>query len=680
MPSLNRKVGLGLAARDDPADVVEWSRRASRAGLDSVWIHDSYFERDAVTFAAAVASHLPDEDDNGFRVALGAVNPYTRHPVVLAMTGSALDEMLPGRIIMGMGSGLPLRLGQMGVPYDGETAPARLGQAIDEIRTLWAGERLPSKAPGLPPLQPMFAPTHRIPIALAAYRKEMVELAGQKADAYLARPAESIPSLRAIIARLHRAAEAAGRAPGDIETAGYLLSLADTSRRAALNRAKREPFVIYMMSVLSNVALARAGFEPELRDRIAAAWRAEDYTLAGNLVPDELLDAFILCGTHDEIAEKAMRFHAEAGLQLPLLQPVLQEEEQVEAMLRAAAVYAEAVTPSASPSSDAAIRIDSPAASSAGVEALALHDENVFRRGRRSLGGIWEVLRPFAYTASIIPVLVGGTVAAFDDMFHWLPFIEALLASVFLHVGTNVTNEVYDVRQGVDSITSPRASHAIVKGRVSERQAFIISVLSLILAAGIGLHLVYERGWVMLVLGLVGVIGSWGYTAPPFQFKFHGLGVPMVFLLMGPLMVEGTYFAITGEWSAVAFYLSLPIGLLVAAILHGNEWRDINEDRRAGISTLSGIIGKKWSYRGYVVLIVGAFVTLGLLAAAGLAPPAVMLAILALPFLASVIRDAELGANGQMRAIAKIDLETARLHFAFGTLLTLGMLLAVHNA
>lgn len=679
MPSLNRPVGLGLAARDDPADVVEWSRRASHLGLDSVWIHDSYFERDAVTFATAIASHLSEDDDNGFRVALGAVNPYTRHPVVLAMTGSALDEMLPGRIIMGMGTGLPLRLGQMGVPYDGETAPAKLGQAIDDIRALWAGERLPSKAPGLPPVQPMFAPTHRIPIALAAYRKEMVELAGQKADAYLARPAESIPSLRSIIGRLRASAEAAGRDPGDIETAGYLLSLADTSRRAALNRAKREPFVIYMMSVLSNVSLARAGFEPELRDRIAAAWRAEDYTTAGNIIPDELLDAFILCGTHDEIAEKAMRFHTQAGLHLPLLQPVLQEEAQVEEMLRAAAVYAEAPAPE-TVAADAAIRIEASGAVPDGSPALDRHDENVFRRGKRAAGGVWEVLRPFAYTASVIPVLVGGAVAARDDMFRWLPFVEALLASILLHVGTNVTNEVYDVRQGVDTITSPRASHAIVKGRVSEKQAFVISVVSLVLALGIGLHLVYERGWVMLVLGLVGVIGGWGYTAPPFQFKFKGLGVPMVFLLMGPLMVEGTYFAITGHWSAEALYLSLPIGLLVAAILHGNEWRDISEDRRAGIATLSGAIGKKWSHRGYVVLVIGAFVTLGVLAAAELAPPAVMLAMLALPFLASVIRDAELGANGQMRAIAKIDLETARLHFAFGSLLAVGVLLAVLNA
>src|SRR6266540_2487429 len=337
MRTLARQIGLGLAARGDPEDVLDWSRRARDAGLESVWIHDSYFERDAVTFASVVAEGIAQDDDGtGFRVALGAVNPFTRHPVVLAMSGSALDEILPGRIVMGLGTGLPLRLRQMGIPYEPAAAVERVSEAIDQIRALWAGERLPSAAPGLPPIQPMFAPAHRIPLVIAAYRREFVALAGQKADGYLARPAESIPSLRGIVGRLRDAAAAAGRVPDELEVAGYLLTLVDRTRREALNRAKREPFVIYMMSVLSDVSLRRAGFETELRDRIAAAWRAEDYTLAGNLIPDELLDAFMLCGTREDVAEKAMAFHAETGLGLPLLQPVLQDERQIDELIGAA--------------------------------------------------------------------------------------------------------------------------------------------------------------------------------------------------------------------------------------------------------------------------------------------------------------------------------------------------------
>src|ERR1700690_1850873 len=106
MAGFARRVGLGVAARGEVADVVGWAVEARERGLDSLWIHDSYFERDAVSYGSAVAARLGDPGaGDSFRLALGAVNPNTRHPVVLAMTGSALDEMAPGRIIMGPGTG-----------------------------------------------------------------------------------------------------------------------------------------------------------------------------------------------------------------------------------------------------------------------------------------------------------------------------------------------------------------------------------------------------------------------------------------------------------------------------------------------------------------------------------------------------------------------------------------------
>jgi 1,4-dihydroxy-2-naphthoate octaprenyltransferase len=690
MRTLARPIGLGLAARGDPADAVEWARRARDAGLDSVWTHDSYFERDAVTFSTAIAQAIAaDGGDPGFRIALGALNPYTRHPVVLAMTGAALDEILPGQIVMGLGTGLPLRLKQMGVPYDPATAVGRVSEAIDQVRALWAGERLPSATPGLPPIQPMFAPTHRIPIAIAAYRKELVALAGQKADGYLARPAESIPSLRGIIERLRTAALEAGRDPDAIESAGYLLSLVDRTRREALNRAKREPFVIYMMSVLSDISLGRAGFEPELRDRIAMAWRAEDYTTAGNLIPDELLDAFMLCGTREDVAAKVMAFHVDAGLGLPLLQPVLQEDAQVDALVAAATLFADAPAQAratepraATVAGIAAARVvgarDADATGATGRASVLADDRALgpVEAGRRRLAATWEILRPFAYTASVIPVLAGAALAYVHGGFSLAPFLAALAGAVLLHSGTNIVNEVYDVRQGIDTITSPRASHTIVNGRLSEHSALITAVIAFGLAIVVGVYLVALRGPAIVVLGLIGLVGGWGYTAPPLQYKYRALGVPLVFLLMGPLIVVGTYFAVTGAWSLDALILSVPVGLLVAAILHGNEWRDISEDTRAGIVTLSSRLGKEWAHYGYVALVLGAYITLGLSVAFGLLPPATLLAIVSLPFLAQVVRSAELGASGQARAIAMIDLQTARLHLAFGALLVLGVLLS----
>src|SRR5207245_812734 len=355
-----------------------------------------------------------------------------RHPVLIAMTVSALDEMAPSRIRLGLGSALPLRLGQMGIPYAPDDAATRTVGTIDTLHTLWKGERLPPGKPGLPPLQPMFPPVHRVPIYVAGYRSPIMVVAGQKGDGYLARPAESIPGLQKLLRVMRRAAKGAGRDPQSIDVAGYLLTFIDETRRDALNRAKRDPFVIYMMSILSDVTLRRAGFEPENRDRIATKWRAEDYTGAGALIADELLDAYILCGTRREVAERAHAYH-EAGMSLP---------------------------------------------------------------------PPWLVLA----------TLVGG---------------------VALHVGTNVTNEIYDVRKGVDTIVSPRASHAIVKGRISEPAAYRFAIAAFAVAVLVGLYLTSVRGWPIVALGIVGLVGGYTYTAPPFQYKFGPVGIPLVFLLMG---------------------------------------------------------------------------------------------------------------------------------------------------
>jgi 1,4-dihydroxy-2-naphthoate octaprenyltransferase len=692
MRALARRVGLGIAARGDISDTIDWTRRARDAGLDSVWIHDTPYERDSVTYGSAIAAALSTDPTDRFRVGLGAVNPYTRHPAVLAMTGSGLDEILPERIVMAIGTGLPFRLAQMGIPYSPAEAVERVGDTLDQLRTMWAGQRWPSKAPDLPPIQPMFPPVHRIPLFIAAYRKEFVELAGQKADGYLARPCESIPSLRGILERLRASATAAGRNPGDIETAAYLLSLVDKTRREALNRAKREPFVIYMMSILGDVSLQRAGFPREMRDRIAAAWKAEDFHEAGKLIPDDLLDAFMLCGTREDVAAKAMAFHAETGLDLPLLQPVLQEERQVEELIESARLYAALPLPAAMPErAAAAIAIGSVAEIGAGAHSGAADPDSADRRpssldddrrltlaqrARRRSASAWEIVRPFAFTGSFVPITAGATLAAVDGRFSWPLFLAALAAGILIQSGTNVVNEVFDVRRGIDTITSPRASHAVLKGRFTERGAYLFAVSLFAAACAIGIGLAYVRGPAIIALGVLGIVAGYTYTAPPFQYKYKAVGLPMIFLIMGPIMTVGSYYAVSGSADIKSLVLSVPVGLLVAAIVHGNDWRDIGDDSRAGVVTPAILFGREWAHYAYIALVLGAYVSLALSVAARLLPPTTAIAVLSLPFLAQVVRSAELGATGQARAIAMIDIQTARLHFAFGSLLVVGLLLA----
>jgi len=653
MTDLARPVGLGLAARGDVRDVAQWAQQAEARGLESVWVHDSYFERDPITYLTAIG-----QTTRRIGLGAGALNPYTRHPVVVAMTMSALDDLAPRRCTLALGSGLPLRLSQMAIPYDDTVA--RVSESIDQIRALWRGEPLKLND-RVPPLQPMFQPPHRIPIYIAAYRTAFLDLCAQKGDGYLGRPAESLPAYAKMRRHVLERAAAQGRSAGDIDFRGYLLCLFDSSRREALNRAKREPFVIYMISVLSDISLKRAGFDPQLRTQIAAAWRAEDYHRAGELIPDELLDAFILCGTVDEVAARANAYHEEAGMDVPLLQPVLQEASQVDAVLDAAVLYGS--------------RSAAPATAPAGVTShpLLAAEGGVGAQISRRVRGAWEVVRPFSFTASLLPVSVGGAIALGQGRMHWSLFFAALLGALGLHIGTNVTNEIYDVRHGIDSITSPRMSMAILKGRISERGAFVVAWSAFLLALLMGIFLTLHRGWPIVLLGLIGFIGGYFYTAPPFQYKYRALGLPLVFLLMGPVMVGGAYYAVTGTFDANLIVVSLPVGLLVTAILHGNEWRDVAEDTRHGFTTFSAQVGRDAAHWIYVMLVLGAYVAVGLAVMVGALPKLALLTLLSLPLLAWILRDAERGAEGHLRAIAMIDLMTARLHSAFGVLLLVGL-------
>ncbi|MHB1912392.1 MAG: LLM class flavin-dependent oxidoreductase, partial [Acidimicrobiales bacterium] len=656
-------------------EMLQWAERAERAGLDSVWLHESYFERDAITYASALAERIPR-----LEIALGALSPLTRNPVLTAMTVSSLDDMAPGRIICGLGSGLPLRLTQMRVPYTPAGAITQIGEAIDTMRALWRGERIP--VPGAPELVPMFAPVHRVPIYVAGYRTAMVELAAAKADGYLARPAESLASLAGIIERLRRAEAAAGRPAGSVITAGYLLSLVGPNRREALNRAKREPFVIYMMSVLSDLSLDRAGLPHQLRDEVAAAWRAEEYHRAAGLLPDELLDAFLLCGSPEDVAERAWQFQ-QVGLDRPLLQPVVQDDDQIDGVITAATIlgrsgYAGASSGVAVPSRSG---LRGPAgegrsapvgAGAGGARAMA---------GRRPIGdrlsAWWEIIRPFSLTASAVPVAAAvALAAAAPGRLRWTLAVAALVAATFIHLGTNIVNEVFDVRKGVDTITTPRASLAILRGRISEREALGLAGAFLAGAVAVGAWMAYVRGWPVILLGTVGIAGGVGYTAPPLRLKYRALGLPVVFALMGPVMVEGTYYVLRAGLSAGALAVSVPVGLLVTAILHGNEWRDIADDARAGISTVSIRIGGRAAHLGYVGLVMGAFLAVTAAVVVGAIPRQAAAADLSAPLLVAVVRAADLGARGERRSIAKIDLSTARLHAVFGALLVAGLALA----
>ncbi len=208
---------------------------------------------------------------------------------------------------------------------------------------------------------------------------------------------------------------------------------------------------------------------------------------------------------------------------------------------------------------------------------------------------IWFLaLRPWSFTASFIPVALGTALAAGQGFFDAGLFALTLLAGIAMQAGTNLINTYGDYQSGVDTVEAAVTCPQLVTGLLTPPAVKRAGIACFGLASVIGLGLARLRGWPIIIIGLIGLIGGYCYTAG-FSYKYKGLGSIMVFFLMGPLMTWPAYFIQTAQYSWLPVLVSLPIGFLVADILHANDLRDMVFDRQAGIHTLALFLGRRKS-------------------------------------------------------------------------------------
>ncbi len=217
-------------------------------------------------------------------------------------------------------------------------------------------------------------------------------------------------------------------------------------------------------------------------------------------------------------------------------------------------------------------------------------------------------IRPFALPASTMPVVFGTAAAVSIDaaQFNVFLFVLALFAMIVLHSGANLLSDVNDFKKGLDREITP-ASGAIVRGYVSLKAGIFGSVI--LIAAGIiaGVIITYEIGLPILVIGAVGIVIGVFYTLKPFAFKYRALGDLAVFLDFGILGALGAWTVQTGTPSSVPALWAVPMSMLVVAILHANNWRDIQGDKKSSIKTVASILGDRGSFVYYIFLVYGAF-------------------------------------------------------------------------
>lgn len=234
-----------------------------------------------------------------------------------------------------------------------------------------------------------------------------------------------------------------------------------------------------------------------------------------------------------------------------------------------------------------------------------------WRRFKYKLRAWWICLRIPFLTASVIPILIGTAGSFAEGIFFPFRFFLTILAGIFIHLGVNITNDYFDSRpEGTDWINREfirpfsGGSRVIQSGLLTPLEVFLGACLFYLLASVLGLWLTYLSGSWLLLLGLVGFISGFFYVAPPFKWVHRGIGELLVGINFGVLMVLGAYYVQTSKFSSNLLLASLPISILIAAVLYINQFPDYEADKKTGKFHLVIRLGKKRAAYGYVVMII----------------------------------------------------------------------------
>ena len=214
---------------------------------------------------------------------------------------------------------------------------------------------------------------------------------------------------------------------------------------------------------------------------------------------------------------------------------------------------------------------------------------------------IWAMAaRPRTLPAAIAPVLVGTALAGSEGSSGRSPSARRWSGSVFIQIGTNLSNDYSDARRGADTEERLGPVRVTAGGLVPPRKVLVATWLAFAIAVAAGAYLIALVGWELLAIGAASILAGVLYTGGPRPYGYEGLGELFVFGFFGVVAVTGSYYVQTEELTWLALALSVPVGLLAAAILVVNNIRDVDTDRRAGKRTLAVRLGRDRARRLFV--------------------------------------------------------------------------------
>ncbi len=300
----------------------------------------------------------------------------------------------------------------------------------------------------------------------------------------------------------------------------------------------------------------------------------------------------------------------------------------------------------------------------------------------RFLVWVKELRAPF-FTAVLIPVLLGTIMAWFSfGAFDSTYFILSLIGIVCVNAGTNLANDYFDYKSGCDSVdtdfNSPFSggSGLLPRGILNPRKVYIASLVAFILASLIGAFLALTRGWVIVVLGLIGVFSGYFYTT---KLAPLGIGELIVGLNCGPLAVIGSYYVQTQIIALEPIVASIPVGILILEVLWINEIPDYYADAKAGKKTLVTRLGRKRAADIYGLLMFFTYAVILLGVSLSLMPVLTLLSFLTAPLAIRAVYVARRN-YGDPRKLIPANATTVLVHLFTGLLLCISYVVSGYMA
>ncbi|MBL7055933.1 1,4-dihydroxy-2-naphthoate octaprenyltransferase [Candidatus Woesearchaeota archaeon] len=295
---------------------------------------------------------------------------------------------------------------------------------------------------------------------------------------------------------------------------------------------------------------------------------------------------------------------------------------------------------------------------------------------------VWaNALRMPFFTATIIPIAIGFVIAWNSlPQVSWLLFFLLLLSGIFIHAGINLSNDFYDHLSGNDQINNnltpfSGGSRVIQDKLISPKKILYVAITFFVLGSLIGIYLNSRvSGNTILIMGFIGIFLGFFYTAYPFRLGYRGIGEVLVALGFGPLLVLSSYYLQAGSFSFEAFFISLPIGILIALVLTINSFHDFKADKKVNKKTLVVILGKKNSSYFYVALLIVTYLIMVYGISKNIIPLSLLIVFFTLPLSLFASRTVLKNYDKKEELIPSNKL-TIGLHFLFGVLIVVSYVL-----